>query len=167
MTLEPLTLQNALDIVSWRNEQLQNLRTPKPLTMEQQKRWYENMVDDNTQYWWGVWENGVFVGYCGIQKIDWIARHGELSLLFEPGEWNIKAALPPILDKAFGQLNLNSVYSDIYLCNNELQQWIGALRDVRAKMSMRYNWKWWNGRYWDGYFYQIMKDDYALVVSDQ
>jgi len=58
MKLKELTLENCEQVRQWRNECLEALRTPFPLTKEMQEQFYRDVVcnrDARARYW-GVWE---------------------------------------------------------------------------------------------------------------
>jgi RimJ/RimL family protein N-acetyltransferase len=159
MTLLPLTAEDAEQIRVWRNEQLQNLRTPQPLTAEQQARWYRNMIDDNTQYWWGIFEDNCLIGYCGIQKIDWISRNGEISMLFKPGEEREREALILLATKINNDLNLSMVYGETYRSNTRFNVWLEMIKNEvpswDRNIVVHKKIKYFRDVYYDAYYWQI------------
>lgn len=107
MKLEPLTLDQCQKVRIWRNECLETLRTPYPLTESQQEAFYRDVVCDRNsphRYFAIVrevskedyiksgrkdikWEDIIdfaFIGMGGIANIDWINRIGEISLIIDP-----------------------------------------------------------------------------------
>ena len=125
-----LSSEDAEQIRLWRNQCLDTLRTPYPLTKEQQEDWYINTVCDRkaNARWFGVYFDDILVGYTGIENISWENRIGEISLLISPSNqecgygWE---AADKILQYAFNSLNLNCVFGECYE-SNEMPSGFGA-----------------------------------------
>jgi RimJ/RimL family protein N-acetyltransferase len=118
MILDVLTREDAEQIRQWRNQELDSLRTPYPLTEDQQREWYDAVVNnrDANARWWAVYD-GTLLGYTGIQHIDWQNSNGEISLLIAPEQqgkgYGTQAAILA-LGEAFGSLNLHMVWGEAY-----------------------------------------------------
>ena len=107
MKLEPLTLDQCQQVRLWRNDCLETLRTPYPLTEEQQEAFYRDVVCNRNsphRYFaivrevskedyiksgrkdvkWADIVDFAFIGMGGITNIDWINRIGEISLIIDP-----------------------------------------------------------------------------------
>ena len=87
--LSPMTSEDAERVRCWRNsrEVLPALRTPFPLTREQQQDWYRTVVCDRNgkARWWSVMTTGDgLVGAAGIENVEWENGRGELSLIIDP-----------------------------------------------------------------------------------
>lgn len=131
INLKVLSSQDAEQIRLWRNQCLDTLRTPYPLTAEQQADWYKNVVCNRqaNARWFGVWQDDeckAFRGYTGIENISWENRIGEISLLIGPkyhGNGYGKQAATEVLRYAFEELNLHTVYGECYLNNPAVGFW--------------------------------------------
>lgn len=88
-TLVPIREQDMEAIRVWRNSQLRYLRQEEPLTVEQQKKYYQSVLlpsfdeKEPKQILMSLLYRGECIGYGGIVHIHWIDRRGEVSFLVE------------------------------------------------------------------------------------
>lgn len=155
----------------WRNESLDTLRTPFPLTKEQQEDWYKNEVCDrrSRSRFWGVWHDFVthnpvesiamsdLVGYGGIENIQWENSIGEISLLISPryrGKSMGTLAASEILREAFWGMNLHTVYAECYSNNKAVGFWRRIfVRDWGGSETILPNRKYCQGQYFDSHYF--------------
>ena len=141
INLKVLSSQDAEQIRLWRNQCLDTLRTPSPLTAEQQADWYKNVVCNRSANarWFGVWEHREYendinetiksdrlIGYTGIENISRESCIGEISLLIDPkyhGKGYGRQAVAEVLRYAFEELNLHTVYGECYMNNPAVGFW--------------------------------------------
>lgn len=77
-------------IRQWRNEQLDVLRQPAPISVDEQKVYFSECVwpSMNTkhprQVLLAIERRGQFIGYGGLVHCDWQARRAEISFLLRP-----------------------------------------------------------------------------------
>ena len=158
-----LSSEDAEQIRIWRNQSLKALRTPYPLTKEQQEDWYIGTVCDRgaNSRWFGLWSLNELVGYTGIENISWENRIGEISLLIGPDYQKQgfgRDAVDLILTYAFDELNLNCVFGECYDSNeNAIKFWrkITEQRDgyTTALPCRKYT----NGKYASSLYFSIEK----------
>jgi RimJ/RimL family protein N-acetyltransferase len=159
MNLAPLEPEDAELARQWRNERLDALRTPYPLTYEDQQRWYSNREGR----WWAVKDNST-IGYGGIQHIQWENRLGELSLLMRPeSDWGRGEALDLILIEAFSALGLFTVYAEVYLCNHDIEWWAAAAGLRGASRVILPNRKFYQGTWWDSLYFSFDGRAYEIA----
>lgn len=161
MIFEPLTLDGALAVLPLREKYRAALRTGGPVNRDDQETWhYRATAQGANSRWWQCvrpvpWDDDEradvceIIGYCGIEKIDWIARTGELSLLLDGSddEWN--TAFDHLLDRAFNELGLREVHAEVYHCSPDRARWLAVavvFKIERAVLPMR---KFHDGRLWD------------------
>jgi RimJ/RimL family protein N-acetyltransferase len=119
MKLKELTLENCERVRQWRNECLESLRTPFPLTKEMQEKFYHDVICDKNAKarYWGVWiesnkeiiipetydtytikgspeykftdKTPIFIGMVGLENIEWENRRAEISIILNP-EYRVK-----------------------------------------------------------------------------
>jgi RimJ/RimL family protein N-acetyltransferase len=135
--LRVLSIEDMEPIRQWRNQCLSTLRTPFPLTKEQQEQWYRDEICNRasrSRFWgiedrvnqFGIDDNDTLIGYGGIENIQWENRIGEISLLINPfyhGKGYGTAAAVDIIHCAFYDLNLKTVYAEVYGNNPAVSFW--------------------------------------------
>lgn len=88
-SIVPLRYEDRFDIMKWRNEQIYHLRQARPLTEEDQQRYFDNVVAklfDNPnpdQILFSYLEEGVCIGYGGLVHINWIDNNAEISFIMD------------------------------------------------------------------------------------
>ncbi len=88
-SIVPLRYEDRFDIMKWRNEQIYHLRQARPLTEEDQQRYFDNVVVklyDNPQpdqILFSYLEKGICIGYGGLVHINWIDNNAEISFIMD------------------------------------------------------------------------------------
>lgn len=83
----PIRYEDRLDILKWRNEQIYHLRQNKPLTVEDQEKYFNTVVDalfnqdQPNQILFSYLEDDVCIGYGGLVHINWIDKNAEISFV--------------------------------------------------------------------------------------
>jgi len=85
--LVPIRFEDRLDIMKWRNEQIYHLRQSKPLTVEDQDRYFNDVVSKlfdqqhPSQILFSFLKDDVCIGYGGLVHINWVDKNAEISFL--------------------------------------------------------------------------------------
>jgi len=151
MTIRPLTLEGAQEMLLLRDKYRASLRTDHPVNEEDQERWwYEATKRDGRARWWEVRDaaRGLF-GYCGIENIRPIERTGELSVLIDGTDEDWRHVFDIVWERAFNELNLQELHAEVYHCSPDLERWrdVASVFHVRPiVLPMR---KFSGGRMWD------------------
>lgn len=88
-SLVPIRFEDRINIMEWRNEQIYHLRQDKPLTLENQENYFNNIVSklfdqvQPNQILFSFLENGECIGYGGLVHINWIDRNAEISFIMQ------------------------------------------------------------------------------------
>jgi RimJ/RimL family protein N-acetyltransferase len=88
-SIVPLRYEDRLDILKWRNEQIYHLRQNKPLTVEDQEKYFNTVVnallgqDKPNQILFSYLEKDVCIGYGGLVHINWIDKNAEISFIMD------------------------------------------------------------------------------------
>jgi RimJ/RimL family protein N-acetyltransferase len=175
MKLKVLSVEDCEQIRLWRNQSLEMLRTPFPLTQEQQETFYRNIIcnrQTNARFW-GIWvdcgdlqseeECLHFIGMCGLENISWENRLAETSLIFNPDYSMDKygeEALQLLLYEGFMNMNLENIYTEVYECNPYHKFWIKQLNKYKGKLAILPNRKYHGGRYYDSAYINFTKEDF-------
>ena len=122
-SIVPLRYEDRFSIMKWRNEQIYHLRQARPLTEEDQQRYFDNVVAklyDNPkpdQILFSYLEKGVCIGYGGLVHINWIDNNAEISFIMDTclekehfaEHWS--NYLTMLKDLAFNDLGLHKIYT--------------------------------------------------------
>lgn len=166
MNLRALTIEDMEPIRKWRNECLDTLRTPFPLTKEQQEDWYKNEIcnRNSRSRFWAIDEaffsgqDPFLIGYGGIENIQWENRIGEISLLINPERKNHghgSKAARFIIGEAFERLNLLTVYAECYANNPAIKFWAKIFGNQTPVVLP--NRKYCNGQYYDSFYFSMSR----------
>jgi hypothetical protein len=88
-SIVPIRMEDRYDIMRWRNEQMYHLRQNKPLTKDDQDRYFEEVVsklfdqDKPDQILFSYLEGEKCIGYGGLVHINWIDRNAEVSFILD------------------------------------------------------------------------------------
>lgn len=88
-SLVPIRMQDRYDIMKWRNEQIYHLRQDKPLTKEDQDKYFNETVaklfdqEKPNQILFSFLEDKKCIGYGGLVHINWVDRNAEVSFLID------------------------------------------------------------------------------------
>lgn len=172
MKLKVLSMEDCEQVRLWRNECLYALRTPYPLTKEQQEEFYRNTVcnrDARARYWGvttGLCEDSrdSLIGMVGIENIEWENRRGEISIIINP-EWQHAGmgtqSVDMLLEKGFNELNLDNVWGVVYEGNPAEGFWVGYCSKFgKDDMCILRDMKYWDGKYWYGSYFNINKEEW-------
>ena len=181
MKLKALSLADLEQVRLWRNECLLALRTPFPLTREQQEQFYRDVICNrqaNARYW-GITEpidtgygnfqdsqwvpvlNYNLIGMCGLENIQWENRLAEISIILNPeyrGNGYGKKAVDLLLDQGFNYLNLENIYGECYTCNPAIDFWGEITKKYKASWITLPSRKYWNGKYYDSVYFNIARE---------
>lgn len=187
MEVRPLSRDDIITALYWRNQHPETTRTAFMLNGDQQLQYYEQVIcdrDSDTRYV-GFWDEvknvypedhvlygpetlDAFVAYGGIENIEWENSRGEVSLIVNPKYQKKgygKKCVNLILKMAFGQLNLNSIYGECYeggspdFWKHTLSDWIKDNTDYKVYFTKLCKTKYYNGRYWDSLYFSVWSKD--------
>jgi len=128
--VQSLRQEDMPHIKRWRNEQMDVLRQPKPLTDQEQYRYYNDIVvpsynDPVTKIMlFSYFCQGTLIGYGGLTNLDWNSRRAEISFLLDT-ERSDRANHPDYAEDfahflklmkriAFEELGLNRLFTETY-----------------------------------------------------
>ena len=174
MNLRALELDDMEYIRQWRNQCLDTLRTPFPLTKEQQEDWYRNEICNrqSRSRFWAIMAPSEYrdtqfishpdphdlVGYGGIENIQWENSIGEISLLINPtyhGKGFGKQAAIEIITQAFNRLNLHTVFGEVYMSNPACAFWQSIVRKYNGDTAILENRKYLDGAYHASLYFSV------------
>lgn len=172
-SIVPLRYEDRFSIMKWRNEQIYHLRQARPLTEEDQQRYFDNVVSklyDNPkpdQILFSYLEKGVCIGYGGLVHINWIDRNGEISFIMDTQletehfaeHWsNYLTMLKAV---AFDDLGLHKIYTYAFDLRPHLYTMLeanGYKREATLKEHCLFN-----GEYKDVVLHSLWNDRYEVI----
>ena len=189
MKLRALNLDDMYEILRWREDIPETLRTPYPLTADMQDKYYDDVIcnrDSKTRYFaiiekvkkitekpdsthsdFKMEEVDELIGMGGIENIEWENRRGEISLIINPDYRKRgygKKAVDLILDFAFNRLNIDHVWGECYLCGNHLF-WENIVDRLEGEGQYLRARKYFEGNYFSSYYFDIEKSEYLCNRS--
>ncbi len=158
--------------VAWMNdpEVRQGLNLIYPLSMAQEERWFEQMLQRHPAEQvlgieveiGGVW---TLIGTCGLHNVDWVNRQAELGIsIGDKAFWNRgygRHAVRLLLRHAFNTLNLNRVYLRVYETNPRAiraYEHAGFILEGRLRQA-----RFQNGRYVDELIMSVLRSEWQDV----
>ena len=127
-------------------------RQYRPLTQQDMEKWYELFGKDKdynlTNDLHTICSDGKIVGVCGLTRIDWRNRKGEVTFYVvdtKDRQEIISKALSMLMGYAFETLGLHKIYWPVYSFNPLLEVYEGHMgREYVAKKEY-----FWEGAYHD------------------
>jgi RimJ/RimL family protein N-acetyltransferase len=145
------------------------LRTPFPLTQEQQAKFYSDVICNkqaNAKYWaiTDLYHPGceMLIGMCGLENIQWENRLAEISMVLNP-EYPLEKygeeALQLLLHEGFMNMNLENIFAEVYECNPYIAFWLSMYNKYNGikPAILLPNRKYFNGQYYDSAYINFNK----------
>ena len=161
MELKALTLENVEQVRLWRNKTLEAWRTPYLLTEEMQADFYHNIVcnRDANSRWWAIYDSG-FIGIAGLTDIEWENGLAQIALSIRPdyrGTGKGAEAVGMVLDNAFGNMGLATIYGECYDCNPAVEFWQKITKEYGGYYTLIPRRKRWQGQLYDALHFSIWR----------
>jgi RimJ/RimL family protein N-acetyltransferase len=152
--LVPLRRGDMRAIMQWRNDQIDFLRQDRPLTDEDQERYWDKVRAGFKEYnpeeiLFSLLQDDKCIGYGGLTRINWGASHGEVSFLLETDnsdyEENFTFFLKQLKVVAFNNLRFHRIYTETYAIRPEhvaILEKQGFFLEGRMREHARVQGKW-------------------------
>ena len=144
----PIRYEDRFEIMKWRNEQVYHLRQDELLTVENQEKYFTEIIPglfelkQPDQLLFSFLENEICIGYGGLVKINWLDKNAEISFIINTeleknnfGEyWRIFLTL--IEEIAFKEINLHKIYTYAFDLRPHLYEVLtnsGYIEEARLK----------------------------------
>ncbi len=150
----PVRLEDRLQIMKWRNEQMYHLRQDKLLTVKDQDFYFENIVnklfdqEKPNQILFSYLEDDICIGYGGLVHINWIDKNAEISFIMkttlekESFNFHWQTYLQLIEQLAFKELNFHKIFTYAFDLRPHLYKAIessGFIKEAVLKEHCFYN----------------------------
>jgi RimJ/RimL family protein N-acetyltransferase len=174
MKLDALTQDDVLEVLEWRNDERQFLRTPYFITEDMQDDFYHDVVcNRNSQHRYFAIARYVdyaydtyiddddfereLIGMGGITNIDWVNSTGEISLIINPAHRREGLGMESVkLLVTEGKLNmgLKTIWGEVYTCGN-VAFWQKVVEQFGGYATKLPNRKLWQGHYYDSMWFAL------------
>ncbi len=153
-------------LLEWRNDYViwKWCRQNTILSFDKHCQWLDGLRDIKDVMMFGIYSGHEPIGACGLTSIDRLNSRAEFSLYIAPDfqkRGYAKAALETLMDHAFGQQNLNSVWGESFDTNPAMEMFkkLGFKHEgIRRDFYYR------DGKYLDAHLFSILKSEWALKL---
>ena len=151
-------------VLKWRNANLEAWRTPRALTLDEQYKWWDDVVSKaDPPCYWGIWENAgidcqLFLGQAEVSKISKENLSGEIGLLISPYYKGLGYGKQSALEtyrRGFEELGLKTIYGEVYHCNAALNFWLNLMTELGGYTTILPNRKYWDNKFWDATYFSL------------
>jgi RimJ/RimL family protein N-acetyltransferase len=187
MEFKELSLSDCEQVRQWRNQVPEMLRTSFLLTKEMQEKFYHEVVCDRNarSRFWGlinpnkepikesqnyIIDKALYdmhpyelIGMAGLENIQHENQLAEISLILDPERTDfMDKALNFLLNKAFNELNLENVYTEVYSCNPHLDFWLNQHEKFNKDLPFIVlpSRKFYKGMYFNSFYINISRERY-------
>ncbi|MFX0106210.1 MAG: GNAT family N-acetyltransferase [Candidatus Hodarchaeota archaeon] len=172
--LTPIKREDIDSFLKWFNdpELTQYLTIYLPMTRMEEEEWIENLKNRKDTIHFSIVipnEDGQekLIGNCGIHKIDWKNRVGELGIAIGDKEYQNKGygteALELLVEYGFNTVNLNRIELYTYGFNiRAIKSYkkVGFIEEGRKRQFI-----WANGKYHDAIIMGILAEDWREKIK--
>ncbi len=166
LKVDALNLQDVEQVRRWRNERLETLRTPFLLTKEMQEEYYLEHVcnRDCRERFWAIRDKGQLIAQVGFVRIEWENHLAEISNMCNPGQLHRRMETVKMqLAEGFENMGFSNIYFEAYYCDPALNFWQEVATSFNADTAILKNRKFWAGRYWDSFYFNISAGQYQTA----
>lgn len=163
--------EDLAQLMEWRNlpNYRQYFREYRELNMQMQKQWFQTVVlNDKNTIMFSICDKqtNALWGCCGLCSINWIHGFAELSLYIGYQETYIDEngyaydSCQVLFDYAFGELNLNKIWAEIYEFDypkKNLYDSLGFHQDGLLREHYFYH-----GKYWDSLVLSLLREEFCI-----
>lgn len=169
MELRELRREDMPTIVKWRNQQQEILRTSYLLTDEMQYRFYDEVIcnrNSNCRFFAVTNNVNELIGMAGLENIQWDNRLAEISIITNPDIFILPCIFKKIKYIAFNQMNLNSIFTEVYKCSRYINAWEDIAKANKADIALLPRRKYWKSEYFDSYIYTFINHGEEIQTNE-
>jgi len=165
VTLRAIEREDLPNYVHWLNDPrvLRYFGRFTPLSLAQEEKWYEDMLQDRTVRSFAIEFEGQHIGGGGFGDIDAFHRCAEVGLFIgRPDLWNQglgRDVLTTLLRFGFEEMNLHRIYLRVFAENERavhLYESLGFQHEGRWRQA-----EFRHGRYHDILWLSVLEDEWA------
>jgi len=170
--LDILDIYNLDQLRRWRNENTKKgiYRTPYLLTSDMQIDFLKNVINNrsiNARYW-GIFKEeaegervkdiDTFIGYTGLDKIQWENGNSEIALTIGPkyiSKGYGSKVLSLVLKEGFKNMRLQNIYGECYKCNPNIEFWEKMIKKYNGYSTILPSRKFFNGSFFNSLYFNF------------
>ena len=164
--LRAIENEDLISLLKWRNnpEYRQYFREYRELNLEQQKKWFENIVQKNTNtIMFSIinLKSSQLLGTCGLCRINWIHKNADFSIYIGKENKYIDSTFAPdaaktLIKYGFNELGMHKLWAEIYDFDKKKKQLLNSLGfQLEGTHKETY---WYNGKWHNSLFYGILDE---------
>ena len=169
VSFRPIEQTDLVKLRDWRNTLglRMRMREYRPLSMENQKRWFESLIDS---------KNVMFIiehadepiGVCGVTNIDWKNRSAEISCHIGEEEYKTpkyyRHTFYLLCEYTFRELGLHRFRGESYVLDEGYDEWLQMFLAFGFKVDgyVRDTY-WWDGKWYRSVLVAILEDEWNAV----
>ena len=178
--LASVELGHCIDIIKWRNDKIETLRTPYFTSTEMQEKFYKEVISNrNSKHRYfaiesiaeGFYHNAEFVAFGGITNIEYENSIAEISLIVNPeytGKGYGTESVECLLKHAFGNMHLTNIYGECYKCNKPaIKFWEKIADKYNGYKTLLPSRKFYDHEFWDSLYFNINKFDFYMSYEEK
>ena len=172
-SLVPLRERDVESIRKWRNEQIDILRQNKPLTKDEQSKYYHQVIKKSFYekkpkiILFSFLIKNACIGYGGFVHIDWNSKEAELSFTLDTNRTKepriykkeFSIFLKIILNIGFKQILFNKIFTETFDIRPDTVLVLEKAGFVLEDRLLSKNYI--NGSYVDSLFHRMLTSDYV------
>lgn len=167
-SIVPIRDKDKYVIRKWRNEQIHHLRQSTPLSIDDQEKYFKNIISQlfdqerPNQVLFSYLEGDECIGYGGLVHINWIDKHAEISFIINTEleknffEFHWVTFLGLIEQVAFQELSFHKIFTFAFNLRPHLYKAVekaGFIKEAQLKEHYL-----WGGRFIDAVIHSKFKD---------
>jgi hypothetical protein len=132
--------------------------------MLDQYKWWWKVSHEKPCTHWAIYDNNEFIGQGEISNIIPEYGIGEIGLIIDPkkrGKGRGREAVYNILRIGFLELNLYTIFGEVYHCNAARTFWESIYKDMGGTMTILPCRKHWRSQYYDSTYFSISRDQFV------
>ncbi len=143
MEWDTLTDYGASFCPGWRKSAWESLRTPWPITEDEQRAWHAKLAGNPSMRYFELYppSSGDPVAVFGLTDIDHVNRKAQISLIVDPkqaAKGYGRECFKALSHIAFDRLNLSVLYAEVYDTNTAIDFWrkMGPSHEVKMPFAV-------------------------------
>lgn len=170
LILDRVELIDLMQIIPWRNDCMESLRTSTLTNEHMQKKYYETIHTDKSYRMYSVRDASDLLALTGFSNISLDNRNAEINIIVNPKKRNSKLGeqiIDMIFDVGFSKMNLEYIYGECYKCNKAISFWERIIEKYDGSSVTLPARKYYNNKYYDSLYFTIDEFGYNNLGNEE